>query len=411
MKYPVFIFLGAATLGSAAAPAPTPRFETSLQSRAGFDSNPLGTNGTSAAIQGDKDSFTYAAGFNAGLTLVPSSPVNASLKLTYAVEATRFDRLPEENFSIHRFGATGKFTTGAWTFTGDASSLFVDGSRDTLTSVPSANANSVALWRERRRQWQHRVKLQTQALFGSTLVRGGARLLAYDYQTNAVPGKVAFANRSDLQGSLDVGWKQNVNSLWLAGVRVGRQQQATIPLPGGEFEYSNTYSRLALGWEGSPFAGTTVTFAAGPDFRRYTGNVDPSVFTGGRERTSFWFEGGFTSKLSDTVTLTGKATRTPWLSSTGKSAYIDTCEEATVSWTLTPVWSVQLMTKLHRCDYYPAKRDDWESFIGPGATYQFSKRTTLTMEILDHRAWNNRTGTTEREFQRVVVNLGVAVKF
>ncbi|MFA6289912.1 MAG: hypothetical protein WC661_21220 [Opitutaceae bacterium] len=410
MKYLPALFLGVAALGAADLPPAPPPFEASLQSRAGFDSNPLGTSGTSAAILGREDTLTYSAGAGLGLTLPSTTPKTTSLKLTYAFEAVRFDHFESEDFATHKFGSVGKFTAGAWTFTGDISSLFVDGDQDTLTSVASANANGVTLWRERRQQWQHRAKLQTQALFGSTLVRAGAKLLAYDYQTDVAAGKVAFADRSDTQASLDLGWKQGADSLWLAGVRAGYQRQATVPLPGCSFEYSNTYSRLAAGWEGKPFSGTTVTFAAGPDFRRYTGAVDPAVFTGGRNRTSLWFEGGFTSKLSDTVTLTGKAARMPWLSSTGKSAYTDTCGETAVSWAPTPALSLQFVAKLHRCDYFPVKRDDWESFIGPGATLKLSKHTVLTLDVLRQDAWNTLSGSSQREFHRVVVNLGVTVK-
>ena len=385
--------------------------EPTLQTRLGFDSNPVGSSGTSAALLGNEGTLTYAVGAGFGLALSAGDPAQpAPLKLTYAGEAVRFDRWSGENFSTHRFGVGAQFTLGDWKFTGDASSLLVAGPADTLLSVASVNANAMTLWRERRHQWQHRLKLQAQSSFGALVLRGTGTLLAYDYLTQVVAGKVAFTDRSDLQGALDVGWKQSPDSLWLAGVRAGRQHQDIVPLPNCEFDYSNDYSRLAAGWEGKPCANTTVTLAAGPDFRHYSGAIDPRVFLGGRDRTSLWFEGGFAAKLSPRLNLTGKATRLDWLSSTGKSAYIDTSAETAASWAPSPAWSLRVSAKVHRCDYFPTARDDWESLLGTGVTVKSSKTTLVTVDLLRHHAWNHLAGVSEREFQRLLLNLGLTVK-
>jgi hypothetical protein len=385
--------------------------DVGAQARIGHDSNPNGTDGTSAAVLGHEGTMTYAAG--AGFALAWNDAAAADgidAKIAYAGEAVRFDRVSSENHATHRFEAGVRLVAGGWKITGDGSSLFVDGERDTLAVVPSANANAVAVWRERRRQWQHRLKLQGEADYGRLVVRLGARLLAYDYQTDVEAGKVAFANRSDAQVSADAGWRQSERSLWLAGARIGHQEQATVPLPGGDFEYSNDYLRLATGWEGKPLEGATVTFVAGPDFRRYSGAVDPAVFRD-RDRVSLWLEGGFVSKINDSVTVSGKAVRTAWLSSTGKSAYIDTSAEIATSWAASDALTFRVSAKAHRCDYYPAVRDDWESFLGAGASYKISPRTTLTLDVLDHRAWNDLDGVAERKFDRVVVNAGASMRF
>lgn len=410
MKSITFLFLLSICAARAADLTPARLFEASLQSRVGFDSNPAGTSGTSATVLGDDDTLLFSAGVNLSLALSANTPAKPALKLTYAGETTRFDEWPGENFSTHRFGLGGQFTAGKWKFTADGSSLLVAGSRDTLLSVATINANAIPLWRERRRQWQHRLKLQTQAEFGRWLVRGTAAMLDYDYQTNVVAGRVAFADRADFQAGFDLGWKQSAGSLWLIGARHGHQTQAIVPLPNCEFEYSNSYDRLALGWEGKPFANTTVTFAAGPDFRDYSGAIDRRVFLGGRDRTSLWFEGSLTAKLTPKLTLTGKAARMNWLSSTGKSAYIDTCAETAASLTLSPAVTVRLTAKVHRNDYFPTIRDDWESLIGVGLTLKISQRATINCDVLRHHAWNHLTALPEREFQRVVATLGVVIK-
>ncbi len=406
----ILLSLATAT-ASGTAVAPLWRFDSGLQFRAGVDTNPDGTSGTSAAVLGAASTATYAAGLNLGLTLAAATPDRSALKFVYAGEAVRFDRWSGEDFATHRLSFTGRFATGRWKFSGEGSTLFVAGPDETLRSVPSVNANAIALWRERRRQWQHRLKLQAQADLGLWVVRGTGTLLAYDYLTAVKAGQVALANRSDLQGALDLGWKQNPGSLWLAGVRAGHQQQAAIALPNCGYDYSNDYTRLAAGWEGKPCANTTVTFAAGPDFRHYTGTIDRTVFLGGRDRTSLWVEGAFLAKLSPVLTLTGKVVRMDWLSSTGKSAYLDTCGDTALAWTPDPAWTVRLTARLHRCDYFPLVRDDWESLAGAGAGWKLSPRTEVTLDVLRHRGWNNLAAYSEREFHRVVVSLGAVTRF
>lgn len=380
--------------------------ETSVQSRVGFDSNPAGASGTSAAVLGDEDTLTYSAGAGFALGLGGPGAKDAGMKLSYAAEAVRFDRWESEDFSTHRFGLSGKFSTGDWAFSGDGSSLLVAGHRETLTAEPTVNANGMTLWRERRRQWQHRLKLQGETTRGDTVVRVGAKVLAYDYQTEVAAGKVAFADRSDQQVSADLGWRQSTHSLWLTGVRAGRQQQEIVVA--GDPEYSNDYLRLAFGWEGKLFENTTLTLMGGPDFRDYSGAVMPGF---DRSRASFWVEGGAVVKLTDTVTLSAKVARMAWLSSTGKTAYMDSCAEVALNKVLTPAFSVQLTAKVHRCDYYPAIRDDWESIVGAGVAWKLSARTTLALEVLSQRAWNEIDAAAERKFDRVAMNAGVNVKF
>jgi len=410
VKNLTILLLFTACAARAAELPPARIFESSLQSRIGFDSNPIGSDGTSAKVLGDDSSLTFSAGVNLSLALSAATPAKPTLNLAYSGETTRFDRWSGENFSTHRLALGGQFAAGNWKFTADGSSLFVDGSRDTLISVPTINANALPLWRERRQQWQHRLKLQTQADFGPWVVRGTATMLAYDYETKVVPGHVAFANRADYQAGLDLGWRQNPDSLWLVGVREGHQTQATVPLPNCEFEYSNRYDRLAVGWEGKPWANTTVTLAAGPDFRYYSGAIDPRVFFGGRNRRSLWFEGGFTAKPTPKLTLTGKVARMDWLSSTGKSAYIDSSAETAANIALTGAWTMRVTAKVHRCDYFPTIRDDWESLLGLGATLKLSPRASVSFDVLRHHAWNNLSALPERTFQRFAGSVGVTVK-
>ncbi len=186
----LFLLLVAVSAGAADRP-PARRVDLSLLSRVGFDSNPLGTGGSSATILGGKDTLTFAVGAGVGLALIGGTADQPALKASYTGEAVRFDRWAGENHSTHRFGLGGQRKAGRWTFIGEGASLYVAGHDETLPSVSAVNANALPLWRERRRQWQHRVRLHTQADFDRWLLRGTGSLLDYDYHTQPKVGWVA----------------------------------------------------------------------------------------------------------------------------------------------------------------------------------------------------------------------------
>lgn len=376
--------------------------EGQAQTKFGFDSNPLGSGGSSAALLGDADSIVYAGGASFAV------PVKSG-KFTYAGEATRFTDHASENFTTHRFGFIAQTALGEWALTGTGSSLFVDGGRETPVSVATVNANAISLWRERRRQWQHRGKFQATRTLGPWLFRGSGSLLDYDYQTRTIQGNVPLANRSDVNSAVDLGCKTSASSLIYIGGRTGRQNQEQVPLPNCAFDYSNTYHRVVAGVEAKPSATSTISFSAGPSFHRYTGEVDARVFPG-RDRTTLWTETAFAFKPCDSISVIGKAVRMPWLSSTGKSAYLDTCAETTLTWSATAQTALRLSGKFHRCDYFPVVRDDVESFVGAGLTIEISQRVSFTTDVLRHHAWNNLAGIPEREFTRCVLTCGATVQ-
>lgn len=383
----------------------TPSASASL----GFDSNPLGSSGTTAPLLGGADTLTYSAG--AGLGLTQPGPTAATIgKLAYAVEAWRFERYPDENHATHRLTASHQAELGAGKILAEASSLFIAGADENPVALTAINANSIPLWRERRRQWQHRAKLQAETRRDAWVLRGGLTWLAYDYRTQNLPGKFTLADRADTQLLLDGGWQQNAGSQWFVGVRPGWQRQALVPLPHYEFEYSNSYWKLAAGWTGRLGRNTTVTFAGGPDYRHYTGAINPLIF-GDRHRTSLWFEGGFTTQAGPRLRLSGKAVRLNWLSSTGQSAYTDSSAEFAATLKFAPAWDLRVTGKVHQCDYFPTQRDDWELLLGVGLTVQITPRVTLSADLFQQEAWNALRGVAEREFSRCAGSLGASFRF
>lgn len=407
MNKQVLLFLSVAAT-TIAATSPTWTTESAVQVRVGVDTNPVAAGGATAPIFGTDNS-----GFASGaltLSLARAAGAGGTVKFTYAGESFRYQDRTEENYSTHRLGFSASRTAGAWKFSADGNTLWVDGSQDTLTSIGTGNANATALWRERRAQWQHRLKVLAQHEAGARVVRLSGSLLDYDYQTNVVAGRTAFANRLDANVGADLGWRQSPRALWLAGVRAGLQEQDQVPLPGSAFDYSSRYTRVLVGGEGKLGSATTFTVSAGPEFRHYNGDVDPRVFSD-RDHTSLWFEATVNSKIGKRLALTGKATRWVWLSSTGKSAYTDLCFDTAATWSVNDTTAVRATCKIAQSDYNPVVRDDWQSFFGLGVTLKSTAQLQLAADVLLHKGWNAIDGVSDRKFSRELYTLGASYKF
>lgn len=394
---------------SAAFAASTPAWllDPVLQVRTGVDSNPLASSPATPALD-DSESLVISSSVSFGINL-PGQTKKAPTKLTYLGETVRFEDREDENYTSHRLALAGQATFHDWKISADGSALLIDGSREALPSLSASNANATSLWRERRAQIQYRAKFLALRDTAHARIRVTGTLLDYDYYTRIQSGRATFSDRGDMFAGADLGWKPSAQSWWFVGTRVGAQHQDTVPLPGGGFEYSSRYTRVIAGWEGQLGENTKLTFAAGPDFRHYSRAIDERVFRG-RNRTFGWFETTLTTKLSPQWTLTAKAARWTWLSSTGKSALTDLAGEVQLAWTPSAAWAVRASAKIHQCSYFPTLRNDWESLGSVSVSYKVNKRWQLSADLLDHRGWNELSSATDREFDRAVLMFGASVK-
>jgi hypothetical protein len=402
-----FALLLLVTSAAIAANAPAWLVDPVAQVRTGIDTNPLASNSATPALD-DSESVVISSSVGFGV-LLPGQAKATPTKLTYFGETVRFEDRLDENYTSHRLALAAQAVFSGWKISADGSALLIDGNREALPSLSASNANATSLWRERRAQIQYRAKFLALHDTDHMRVRVSGTLLDYDYYTRIQSGRATFSDRGDMFAGADMGWKPSARSWWFGGVRVGAQHQDTVPLPGGGFDYSSRYVRVIAGWEGRLGENTTLAFAAGPDFRHYSGTIDERVFRG-RDRTFGWFETALTTKLSPQWTLTAKAARWTWLSSTGKSALTDLGGEVQLAWTPTTTWSLRASAKIHQCSYFPVVRNDWEYLGSLGVTYKVTKRWQLSADLLDHRGWNELRHATDREFDRAVVMLGASVK-
>lgn len=407
---PIVLTLAVLGLAAASDAAPSWFAAPAVQSRIGFDSNPVAAGGATVPVLGDRDAFTAAAGWSFGASLPEDAIAGLTAKLAYNGEANHFDHWTSEDFTTHKLALTAKLALGAWALSTDASALYIDGDRDTLPSLSGSSAQATSVWRERRAQLQYRAKLLAVRDLGPATLRLHGSLLSYDYLTHVVAGLVAFADRADFMTGADLGRKTASQSLAFVGVRAGRQYQDQVPLPGVAFDYSSTYTRLVAGWEGRLDAATTLAFAAGPDFHHYDGAVDTRVFPG-RDRTALWLEASATRTLGKTSKWTFKATRWTWLSSTGKSAYIDLSMETALAVSLSAHDTLRLTAKAHQTNYTPIVRNDWEGLAGLGWTRKLSAALSVTADCALHRGWNGLSDVPDRAFSRTFASLGASYQF
>lgn len=398
-----FALVGLCLFARAAAPA----IQGNVQARVGYDSNSIAVDGAAAALLQDEGTLVYGGALAVSAQAKATrSPLTA--QLSYAADATRFDANQAEDFSTHRLGFTARHAA-AWTTALDLSALYVNGNDETLLAVAACNANATTLWRERREQLQYRGRLTSSRDWAALRVRLHAAWLEYDYHTLVRSGYTAFTDRAERLVGADLGGVRGDASFWFIGARVGAQSQDTVPLPGGAYEYSNRLVRAVVGWEGKLSRDTRVAVAAGPDFRRYDGAVDPRA-SFQRGRTFAWFEASLTTALSPKWTASLKASRWTWLSSTGKAAYTDFASELGLTRKLSSQTVVRASAKAHRCSYFPIARDDWEYLGAIGVSHQLTARWELSLDALRHIGRNAIPGSAERAFERSVVSLSTTFK-
>lgn len=406
---PAVVLLSSLGLGLTASAADW--VESSVAVKAGYDSNVLAYTDLAPAPL-HEDSY-FATG---SLTFVGDVKKAADLgaawkssKLSLLAEATRFENAAEENFESYRLGYATKWESGSDAVTADASVVRINGSRDTYSLAGPTNAFGLPVWRERRSQWQERVRAQWVHLGETRGWRVTGSTAIFDMKTIARSGYVPFVDRSDSSVWAESGFKQGPGWLWL-GAQLGAQKQGTVPLPGCEFDYSNSYRRLSLGWAGKPFANLKVSFVGGPDWRRYTGNVNPAVFTH-RNRQTWWFDSDATYDLSASWQLTAKVSRNRVVATTGKSAYDDFTAEGGVAWKASKTVQWRLSGRAQQAKYFPAARTDWIGGFSTGVDWAVSPRLKCGADVTWQYAWSQLQPVVGRDFERTIVALRGAWTF
>jgi hypothetical protein len=205
--------------------------------------------------------------------LLGDQKIFQTLSLAYAPDFAIYHDQDSESYNAHRFLTAIKGQAEPVSFSADNNFLFVDGS-DLGPVYPgslySAFASTAA--RERREQIQDRANIAVQFDREQWFVRPVASLLFYDLMTEQIdpakyPGYQNYADRYDINGGVDAGYKIAAHTALTLGYRYGHQYQQTFAF--SPYNSSSDYQRVLVGIEGKPWNWLEVKFQGGPDFREY----------------------------------------------------------------------------------------------------------------------------------------------
>ncbi|MDR3457668.1 MAG: hypothetical protein P4N60_09495 [Verrucomicrobiae bacterium] len=379
--------------------------DLSLGVKEGYDDNLLLVAGLNPGLQ-PKGSWITTVSPKVGFDFAPLFGRQTTLQtfsFAYAPDFAIYHDASAESYDAHRFGNSIKGKTGDFSFALDNAFLFNDGSsvaptyalNQSATALDQADKNrscySTGAPRERRKQMQDRATVLLQYDLGQFFIRPVATLLYYDLLTDWHKATVApykgyqnYADRSDVNGGADLGYKLNSKLAVTVGYRYGHQyQQAFTSAVDSTYQSSSDYQRVLLGLEGRPWKWLNVKIAGGPDFRTYNDTAPMDHLN----PITYYGEALLTATLTPNQTLTFTYKQWQWVSSTGKVPYFDSTYALNYHWNATKQLGFDLGGKVLEGDYTiasPVKtsnsclRDDAQYTISAGVSYAFTKHFSVS---------------------------------
>jgi len=257
---------------------------------------------------------------------------------SYAPEFVIYHGQESEDYTAHRVGTKFNGSVDDFSYGLDNGFTYIQGRGDSLvfsapySSAGEMNAYGVAAFRERRDQFQDRLKLFVRKDIGDFFLRPVVNGLYYDMHVKQdySPGTyLNFPDRYDANTGLDLGYKVTKDYDIYLGYRYGHQFEGAL---NNSIDFSCDYQRVLLGMEGKPFKWLTLNLEIGPDFRNYGGAAQSDTGTiGGLPNSDFdgmnktvpYIDGSATFAITSVDSLILKGKQWEWVSSTGCAAYVD----------------------------------------------------------------------------------------
>ena len=391
--------------------------------------------GASAGLtaQTTKSSWVSTISPKIGIDFVPllgDQKVFQTLAIGYAGDYSIYSDDSAESNYAHRFLTSVKGKLDAFKFSLDNTFAYIDGS-NIAPFYPGGyrSAYATAVPRERRNQFQDRSKVFVQYDNGKFFVRPIASLLYYNLNTvkQNITGYQNYANRSDVNGGLDLGYKVLPDIAATIGYRYGSQYQQQFSWD--LHSASNTYNRVLFGAEGKFQKWLTFQFQLGPDFRSYDGvAVSHLTYVNYQSPVVFYGDASVAAQITSVDKLTFLFKDWRWVSSTGLVPYQDSSYSLTYSRKLGDHFSASLQTIAADSNYTSAQRttsgqrNDWMFTVSPGVTYTFNSHFSATVAYSANWGVNGLDGpipvanmagvaSTSREFFENVISVGGQVAF
>jgi hypothetical protein len=441
----VGIVLGAVGLQPAAAQIDTNSFqrpawltEASLTVKESYDDNVFlaGANvpdtvqsGFVAAVKG-KTSWVTGATPKIDVNFAPllgDQKTLQVLSLAYAPDFVWYQNQNSESYNAQRASAMIKAKSDAWALTAEDSFGYVDGSK--LGPVYPGNllsAFATVAARDRREQIQDRANFALQLDRGNWFFRPAAALIYCNWMTEKLNPELAttpvgyqnYADRYDLNGGADGGYKITPTLAATLGYRYGYEGQEQYAF--SPYSSPNSYQRVLLGLEGSPWHWLDLKIVGGPDFRDYAGDTATHITPlDNLHPITYYGEAQLTAKFTAADSLTFRYKQWQWLSTLGKVPYFDSTYDLSYHRKLTSRLGFDLGGRLLSWDFTEGNlancnRKDLEYAAIVGLGYAINTHISVNLGYEYDWGRNAAEDVAEpqtREFNRRLVSLAAKCLF
>lgn len=354
------------------------------------------------------------------------------LSFGYAPDIVIYHDASSESYTNHRFNTTIKGKSGDFSFNLDNSFNFIDGSKYGPSYPTGMSAYGTSGLRERREQFQDRATITLKYDQKQWFVRPIASLLDYDLETKLLAGFEGYQNyadRSDVNGGVDFGYKLNKDLAVTLGYRYGSQYQQMFSSAIDKYGRSSSsdYQRLLFGIEGKPFNWLEVKIQGGPDFRKY----DSSAPVNNDNMSTYYGEATLTASLSKQDTLSFYYRQWQWVSCLGETPYFDSTYDLNYKHKFNDKLSANLEGRLLGSDYTsgaaltgpvsdPIKntnpRNDLQYTVSAGVQYAFNANVSANLTYSYDWGVSDEDGLSStveqsRQYDRQIITTGAQIKF
>jgi hypothetical protein len=281
--------------------------------------------------------------------------------------------------------------------------------------------------RDRRESFVFRNNFKLTYPVKDFFVRPVCSTVFWDFMTDQKPSPVPtqwvyenYIDRHDISGGLDLGYKVNDKTALVLGYRYGSQDQGD--LLGASSPYDNTYHRVLVGVEGTPWKWLKLGVMVGPDIRDFyntAGLSQPSYAAFDRDEL-LWFVDAtvtFIPTAKDTLTLFNRRFEHPAYASL--SVYEDITYSAVWRHKLNDHFTFGAGFQVYVGDWQaPVSREDWIYTPSASIAYSYKK---LNLELAYSYDWvqnkaevipGTQTAYAEgREYNRSLVTLSGRYSF
>ena len=339
------------------------------------------------------------------------------LALTYAPDFVLYHDQTSESYNAHRLLTTAKAGNDFATVNAENQFTYVDGN-DSGPLYPGNfySGFGTIFDRARREQVLETGSCSLQLNYGNMFFRAAAAWIYNDMMTrlDTTAGYQNYADRADVNGGADLGYKLTDDFAATLGYRYGQQYQQQYSF--STYCSDNRYQRVLIGFEGKPWSWLTLKFTGGPDFRNYaqTAPVNHSHLT------EYYGEGQATATFSERDSVTFKYKYWQWLAGTGKVPYTDSAYELNYHRKLTDALGLDIGGKMLSWDFDDVRatvcrRCDQQYSATIGFTYTLSSHVTVnaswTLDFGRNAEENPNFDPQTREFDRQLVSIGTQIKF